>query len=276
MHRMIRGLLVCAAALLAGVAGLASAGNGSDPAERAPYSPAAERPNVVLVLTDDMRADELRHLPHIRRLLVEQGVTYTDAISPHPICCPARATLATGQLAPNNGVRHNEGRWGGYQALRRPGNTIARWLHDAGYHTAFHGKYLNYYQRDGRRPPGWDVWQAQLSAQYAYGLRPTRFEGGAEFRGTYITHVIQELTDRSLGKAHRSGKPFFAWINHVAPHAAKVSGRPRQGHPVFERQYADAFPHVVPRVIRTGAFRGTAAERRWLIDHTRARLSALL
>ncbi|KAA1424239.1 sulfatase family protein [Nocardioides antri] len=277
MLSAIRGSLLCLLALAGAVIGLVAPGGDPSPAAQgAPYPSGVQRPNVVLILTDDMRADELRYLPHVRRLLVARGVTYTNAISPHPICCPARASLATGQLAQNNGVRHNEGPWGGYQSLLRPRNTVARWLHEAGYHNGFHGKYLNYYhQSGGRRPPGWDVWEPQLTSQYAYGLRPTRFEGGTRFSGTYITEAVQELTDRSIRRAHRSGKPFFEWINHVAPHAAKLPGRPHQIHPVYQRKYADAHAHALPRVIREGDFRGTAAERRWLIDHTRARLRAL-
>ena len=50
-------------------------------------------------------------------LLADQGMEFTDAISPHPLCCPARAQLATGQYAQNNGVQHNRGVHGGFQAL---------------------------------------------------------------------------------------------------------------------------------------------------------------
>ena len=70
----------------------------------APPSTAAEQPNVVLILTDDMRADELGQMPNVRRLLVQKGTTYTNALSPHPVCCPARAELLTGQFGQNNGV----------------------------------------------------------------------------------------------------------------------------------------------------------------------------
>ena len=102
-------------------------------AESAPRSTAAEQPNIVLILTDDMRADELRRMPNVRRLLVREGTTYTNALSPHPVCCPARAELLTGQFGQNNGVQNNHGPWGGYHALDQPHNTIAAWLQGAGY-----------------------------------------------------------------------------------------------------------------------------------------------
>src|SRR5687767_3302188 len=75
--------------------------------------PAAARPNLVFVLTDDMRDDDLAHMPITQRLLADRGMEFTDAISPHPLCCPARAQLATGQYAQNNGVQHNRGVHGG-------------------------------------------------------------------------------------------------------------------------------------------------------------------
>jgi arylsulfatase A-like enzyme len=272
----LKGWLLGVLALLVAAACLTIAIADQHPSARATSSgQSTSRPNIVLIVTDDMRADELSYLPHIRRLLMAQGVTYTNAISPHPLCCPARASLATGQYAQNNGVQHNEGPWGGYPALRQPRNTIAAWLHDAGYHTGFHGKYLNLYQRAGRRPPGWDVWQPQLNALYAYGQEPTRYAGGIQFRHTYITRQIQQLTERSIRAAVRSDEPFFEWINHVAPHPAKIAGHPRQKNPVYEQRYAGAYARVVPPVIREGAFRGSASNRQFLIADEQARLRSL-
>ena len=75
--------------------------------------PASEAPNVVVFLTDDMRKDDLGYLPNVRRLLMRQGMTFTQAQSPHPLCCPARAELLSGQYAQNSGVQHNSGPYGG-------------------------------------------------------------------------------------------------------------------------------------------------------------------
>src|SRR5687767_3076502 len=121
-----------------------------DPTEDARQDPTGapqtedDRPNIVFVLTDDMRDDDLDHMPITRRLLAEQGMEFTDAISPHPLCCPARAQLATGQYAQNNGVQHNRGPFGGHSALD-PGREASAWFRDAGYQTGFVGKYLNGY-----------------------------------------------------------------------------------------------------------------------------------
>ena len=112
---VVVAMIVLAAALTSALAGA------GDPSASTPTDGARTgRPNVVVILTDDMRADDLRYLPKTRRLLVDRGVRFSNAISPHPMCCPARAELVTGQYGQNNGVRHNTGRVGRRQAAAQP------------------------------------------------------------------------------------------------------------------------------------------------------------
>ena len=54
-----------------------------------------ERPNVVVVMADDMRADDLRFMPRVQRLLMAKGLTYRNSFSPFPLCCPARTGRRT-------------------------------------------------------------------------------------------------------------------------------------------------------------------------------------
>ena len=206
------------------------------------------RPNVVLIVTDDMRPDELRFMPAVRRLLVAKGVRFSHAISPHPMCCPARASLFTGQYGQNSGVRHNTGPWGGDRRLTLPNNNIGNWLHRAGYRTAFHGKFLNGYERHPWRPQGWTVWDVQVSGIYAYWN--ARFVGGDHYERRYISHVMTERTNLTLDSLHRSGAPFFTWINHVAPHSSTT--KPMM--PLFEPKYARAFSQLRPAALSDPAF----------------------
>jgi N-acetylglucosamine-6-sulfatase len=175
-------------------------------------------PNIVLILTDDMRADELRYLPKTRRLLVDQGVRFTHAISPHPMCCPARAELFTGQYGQNNGVRNNTGRWGGAKRLHHMDDNIGRWLQAAGYQTSFHGKFLNGYERlrPRRAPAGWTFWDAQMKGTYSYQW--AHFFNGDEVRHQYVTQTMTERTGATFER-FAGGAPFFTVINHVAPHS---------------------------------------------------------
>jgi len=48
-------------------------------------------PNIVLVTTDDQTLADLSKMPKTSRFLGERGVSFTNALSPHPLCCPARA-----------------------------------------------------------------------------------------------------------------------------------------------------------------------------------------
>lgn len=221
------------------VSALAGAGepSSSTPVERE----AAGRPNVVLILTDDMRADELRFMPKTRRLLVREGVRFTNALSPHPMCCPARAELVTGQYGQNNGVRHNKGRWGGAKRLHGIDRMIGRWLQAAGYRTSYHGKFLNGYERlrPMPRPAGWTEWDAQVDGIYTY--RWGRFFNGDRVGRTYITKTMTERSgdtiDRFAGR-----QPFFTIINHVAPHSTLS----HPNLPRWEPKYDDAYRHVRP------------------------------
>ncbi len=97
-------------------------------------------PNVLLFMLDQLSAKWLEaamsgtcDVPHFRRLATE-GVTFRNAISSNPVCCPARATLATGLTSRQHGVLEN-----GY-ALDPALPTFMRLLQEAGWHTGAFGK----------------------------------------------------------------------------------------------------------------------------------------
>lgn len=222
------------AALVPAVAS-AGRGTGHRVAERA-----AKQPNVVLVLLDDMRADELRFLPRTRNLIAGHGRTYSQLIAAHPLCCPARATLTTGQYGQNNGVRNNKGPWGGYPALARPDNNIGRWLRAAGYDTAYYGKYLNGYKGSSGRPKGWNIWQPLVSGVYSYW--DYKFYRGTPVHHRYITHTLRDKVRAGIGRFTADHKPFFMFVNQTAPHDA--FGGSHFGPPKYEPKYAGLYDHL--------------------------------
>ena len=85
------------------------------------------RPNVLVVMTDDMATADLVHLPNVQRLLAEKGTTFADAVDSFPLCCPARATFLTGQYAHNHGVIGNFAPYGWY-GMKDRGNILPTWL----------------------------------------------------------------------------------------------------------------------------------------------------
>lgn len=217
-------LLAVALALFAGPATLLS---GAPVASG--VAPAAPRPNIVLILTDDMRADDLAWMPLSRALFERYGTTFTQGIAPHPLCCPARAQLLTGQYAQNNGVLTNQGPFGGFAALTDPANHVGTWLQAAGYHTAFVGKYLNGYswEVDGRQP-GWDFWDPTIEDVYSY-THFTQANDGEPLTvpDGYITDYVRDASVRLVHEYAAEPQPFFLWAAYVAPH---LPARPAPRH----------------------------------------------
>ncbi len=127
------------------------------------------RSNIVLMLADD-----LQHLPQTRRLLVEEGLTFSNAFVTHSLCCPSRASILRGQYTHNHQVLTNVRPDGGFERFRDQGHedsTVATWLQGGGYQTALLGKYLNGYPGDDETymPTGWDEWYAKLTGDDYYG-----------------------------------------------------------------------------------------------------------
>jgi N-acetylglucosamine-6-sulfatase len=204
----------------------------------APAAPQSRRPNIVMVMADDMRADELRFMPNVRRVLAGTGLTFRNSFSPYPLCCPARASFLTGQYAHNHHVFSHHAPWG-FEAFddRR---TLATALNATGYNTVFLGKYLNGYgvekslvtgQPSFRYVPrGWTDWYGAVSrppdSGYStggtYNYRDTLFNINGRtdhsHRGQYQTDVLGRFARSLVRKYHRSPRPFFMYFSSVAPH----------------------------------------------------------
>jgi arylsulfatase A-like enzyme len=218
-------------------------------------TPAArdDRPNLVFVLTDDMRDGDLDHMPITRRLVADQGMEFTDAISPHPLCCPARAQLATGQYAQNNGVQHNRGVHGGFPALD-PTREASSWFRDAGYRTGFVGKFLNGYGPQDVRPAGWSRWDALTRGVYDYVDFSMTGDGDPRrYTDSYITSVIEDHANRAVRDFAESGDPFVVYAWHLAPHY-RITPEGGRGLPPAEPQDQDLFLDARPESFDDPAF----------------------
>lgn len=206
---------------------------GADPARAAAPAPVAAaagpsgRPNVVLILTDDMTNSDLRFMPRTRKLLGRGGVTFPNALSPHPLCCPARAAILTGQYAQNNHVKANQNPYA-FAALDAQ-HTLPVWLRRAGYQTGFIGKYLNGYGTGGLRQPGWTWWDPTVVGQYAYeGYKMYRNGSPVYYAKTNNIDYVTDQTRRLIREWAPDPEPFFIWASHVAPHG-RVDPDTRRG-----------------------------------------------
>ena len=60
-------------------------------------APAQAAPNVVVIETDDQRADDLSAMPRTRALIGGEGVEFANSVVSLSECCPSRATFLTGR-----------------------------------------------------------------------------------------------------------------------------------------------------------------------------------
>lgn len=200
------------AGLSAGVITLGRAAAGHNP----------HRPNIILIMTDDMASTDLASMPAVNSLLVKQGTRFRHALTPFALCCPDRVTFLTGQYAHNHGVLGNGTSsfpLGGYAGFTSDSNTVATWLHDAGYRTAFVGKYLNGYGETApaRVPPGWDEWHASRGGSYTY---VKMFENGVDhvYDNVYVPDLETNIARRIVARRMPDGPPLFMWLSYYAPH----------------------------------------------------------
>lgn len=231
------------------------------------------RPNVVLVTADDMRLDDLRWMPHTRKLLGK--LKLRQFVSNHPLCCPARAEILTGQFAEKSGVFHNKGPYGGYDALIRPNNTLASWLFDAGYKTGFVGKFVNLWNPTlgSKRPYGWTDFHPWVGMPYSayewsdYNDGETPVQPG--------THTNDGVTARTIERIQQYGAdPFFIWASYIAPHAM-TTDHDTWVRPVPAERHAGMFADVVPPYQSNPSFTLDETQAASLTETWRARVESL-
>ncbi|MBI1896258.1 MAG: sulfatase [Acidobacteria bacterium] len=177
---------------------------------------AARRPpNVVFVLVDDLRWDELGCMghpsvrtPQIDRL-AREGALFRNAFHTTPLCSPSRACFLTGQYAHTHGIVDNTARTGQSHRL----STFPRLLHEAGYETAYIGKW--HMGNDDSPRPGFDRW-ISFPGQGTY-LNPTLNDNGRTRRVSgYVTDIFTDLAVEFI-RARRK-RPFCLYLAHKALH----------------------------------------------------------
>jgi N-acetylglucosamine-6-sulfatase len=215
---------------------LAMAAPGTAARSTEPLAPKADgaapaRPNIVLVLTDDLdvKLGTLEMVPGFKALFRDQGITFSNSFVSESLCCPSRATIQRGQWVHNHQVVGNKAPEGGFEkfhALKEDQSTVGTWLRAAGYRTGFMGKYLNGYPDTADPtfvPPGWDEWDSPAKGN-AYGeYNYTLNENGSLVRygnqpEDYLTDVLSRKATRFVKQAGGERRPFFLVVATYAPH----------------------------------------------------------
>ncbi|HZC70575.1 MAG TPA: sulfatase [Jatrophihabitans sp.] len=258
--------------------GTASA-TGTGTATATATAPATNRPNIVFVLTDDLSTDLVRYMPHVRQLAAE-GMSFTNYTVTDSLCCPSRTSIFTGEFPHNDGVFLNEGPDGGFgafQANRDEAKSFAPALEDAGYRTAFLGKYLNAYHPnssdgtvgnigDGGSyiPAGWTTWAGQSDGypeyHYVVNYNHQILHFGRD-PADYGVYTLDRFGQQFITDSAAAAQPFLLEVATFAPHKPYT--------PAYEDR--NSFPRV--RAPRNPAWNTAPANPpSWLAR--KARLSA--
>ena len=194
-------------------------------------APADDRPNIILVITDDQGYGDIGahgnakiRTPHLDAMHAE-SVRLTN-FHVDPTCSPTRSALVTGRYSSRTGVWHTIM---GRSIVHRDEKTFADVLAGAGYSTAFFGKWhlgdtSPYRPIDrgfqeavyhggggvGQTPDYWG--NDYFDDTYWHNGEPTAYEG-------YCTDVFFDNALRFIGEQAESGTgPFFVYLSTNAPH----------------------------------------------------------
>jgi N-acetylglucosamine-6-sulfatase len=165
----------------------------------------AERPNFVVVMTDDLDERSMDQLGGIKALMGSNGVTFENSFVTYALCCPH-----------NHGITSDDATLGAprFRQLGRDQSTIATWLKSAGYRTKYLGKYLNGYS-GSYVPPGWDEWSAFVNC----ACDNVVYEGGRNVQlAGNSTDAFADKTSDFIRRSSANPDPFFVMVGTRAPH----------------------------------------------------------
>lgn len=210
---------------------------------------ADEKPNVVIVITDDQGYGDLSchgnpilQTPHIDRLFGNSVRLADYHVS--PTCSPTRSAFQTGHWTNRTGVWHTIM---GRSMLRENEVTMGQIFKDAGYETGMFGKWHlgdNYPFRPedrgytevlrhggggvGQTPDYWN--NAYFDGAYWHNGQPVPVEG-------FCTDVFFDYARKFIKKAADANKPFLAYISSNAPHGPMHS----------PTEYSELYKESVPQ-----------------------------
>lgn len=222
---------------------LAFACDGSSGAvDRRPPPKEAERPNVLVILTDDQTIrGTMKVLRSTRRIFADEGTRYANAVTTTPVCCPSRSSIFSGRYVHNHGVRNNDA---GHRLDHEM--TMQQELSAAGYKTAIVGKFLNHWTD---APPRFDRW-----AMFERGYDNRVFNvDGTKIRADYSTSFIRDYTLELLTDFERDdSRPWLLFVTPYAPHITSHKNRGEMVEDIHRAAPVRPLPQT-PAMTDTGA-----------------------
>jgi arylsulfatase A-like enzyme len=181
---------------------------------------AAERPNVVVVICDDLRWDALSCAghPHVKTLnidrLAAEGLYFENMFCTTSLCSPSRASILSGLYAHAHGVTNN------FTEYPEGLASFPRQLQQAGYKSAYLGKWHMGEENDEPRP-GFDYFVTHkgqgkyFDTEFNFNGRERRVVPG------YYTTVVTDMALEWLREHEKTSgdEPFLLMLGHKAPHS---------------------------------------------------------
>ena len=174
--------------------------------------------NVIFVLSDDHRYDFMSFLgkpkflktPNMDRM-ASKGAYLKNATVSTSLCSPSRASILTGQYAHRHGVVDN------HSAVPEGTEYFPQYLQEAGYETAFMGKW---HMGDASDKPraGFDKW-ISFRGQGVYNDPVLNIDGQRVERQGHISDILTEYALDWLENGRDKNKPYFLYLSHKAVHA---------------------------------------------------------
>jgi len=180
------------------------------------------RPNVVVIFTDDQRGDCLgcaakpllnMKTPHLDRL-AREGARFKNMFVTTSLCSPSRASFLSGLYAHSHGVLNN------FTDYPNDLASYPRRLQEAGYHTAYIGKW-HMGEQDDQKRPGFHYWITH-KGQGKYYDTTFNINGKRQVVEGYYTTVVTQMATDWLKTKRRKDKPFLLIVGQKAPHGPFV------------------------------------------------------
>jgi arylsulfatase A-like enzyme len=175
----------------------------------------AAKPNLLVILVDDLRHDEFgagghpyMRTPHIDRI-AHEGALFERAFHTTPICSPNRASILSGQYASRHGIIDNVAR--DLASHRLPNYHLE--LQRLGYETAHIGKW--HMGNDGRPRPGYHYWVA-FDGHGRLNDPLLNIDGQYVQQRGYVTDIMNEMALAFVERKH--DKPWSLFFAHKAVH----------------------------------------------------------
>ena len=187
------------------------------------------RRNIIFVLSDDHRYDFMGFMkqapafletPNMDRM-ARQGAHLANAFVSTSLCSPSRASILTGQYMHHHRVVDNQ------RPVPKGTVFFPTYLQQAGYRTAFIGKWHMGHDHDDPRP-GFDHW-ASFKGQGTYFNPVLNINGKRKKCTGYTTDVLTDEALSWLAGARKGNKPFFMYLSLKAVHYPFTPAKRNQG-----------------------------------------------